>query len=203
MRLIAGMSLILLFLIAPQVNYCQQQSLDGENYLSALDSIVGEKILKELTLNKRPQWTITVVGSPAFAKDEILFGIAKYENGEIKLIKITPKACSIYRQRESLLKQRVKDPMSRISVSRTLVTNSECPQLNQLAKSWETLTLKFIPDNQLMLDATNYIVKVEGLYGESRTINFAAGDVKIDRSSFLMILIGDTLTGCFGLTNNF
>src|SRR5690606_23281475 len=138
----------------------------------------------------------TVIGVRAFEKDEILFGLVKYKNNDIKLVRVKPKSDSVYTQRERLWKKKGEAPVSQINVTASVVDGKVCAELSRIAERWEKLTVPLIPENVLMLDATGYTVTAEGLYGDSRVIRFDAGDFEHDRSSPLMILIKDTWSKC-------
>lgn len=145
-----------------------------ENYATVLNKLLPTGEVARGQFPKKVKWLVTVRILPPFEKPEYRFSMQKFYDGRVEVSVIKAKGSSIPSQLRALKSKYPDDSVEKISglvsLDELKITQSEEPQLDQLADKFEAINMSPVLPDELRVDDTGYEVWSQSLWGNRMTL---------------------------------
>lgn len=150
------------------------ESWARENYAAALAMILPAGEIAVGQFPKDVKWIVTVRILPPFEKPEYRFSMQRFYDGRVEVSATKIKGASLLSQLQILKTNNPDDSVQKIvelvSLDKLKLTQSQKPELTQLAHKFETISISPVLPDELRVDDTGYEFWSQSLWGNRMTI---------------------------------
>jgi hypothetical protein len=141
----------------------------GRNYKTVLDALLPKGNITPEEFPKNVKWMVTCRIAPPYENPEYRVSMHKTYDGKIEASIVSPKGASVISQLRALRRRHPEAELEKIarmvSVKHTTVTQSDYPQLSELASQIEAMNISPILPDELGTDETGYEFWSQSLWG--------------------------------------